>query len=385
MEYFVAFYVDFYVKFKSIYYLIKERNDLDSNLDTYLFQPKKIEDIINTALVVVDTNVLLAGYQYRDITLKEIMDTLSALKEKERLIIPSHVLKEFFNRRPSKIVELIQSVQQHRDSIQSLGEWKRVDKKVPSLDYTTLDENITQIENDLIESRKDYNKKIGEYRDSLTALIDELKTYFNIDPILENYKEIFKSAFYMPETLPSEGELLEKFKERVKKKLPPGYKDAGKEDNEAGDYIIWAQILSLKEDVLFISADNKPDWVYKEPGGKKIISARRELVEEFYAASEGKTFCIVHPSTFIQLYNPDVKEDVIEDLSNTDISVDLIENNDVEEVDPLKDWEERRINCTHDYETEKGFWKSSGYGGGLSWHYRCKKCGVLYDTGEFYD
>ncbi|MFA5667938.1 MAG: PIN domain-containing protein [Balneolaceae bacterium] len=52
--------------------------------------------------------------------------------------------------------------------------------------------------------------------------------------------------------------------------------------------------------------------------------------------------------------------------------------------------EERSVyTCTdgrsHDFETENGFWKNSMYGGGLSWHYRCKKCGVTYDTGDYWD
>lgn len=41
--------------------------------------------------------------------------------------------------------------------------------------------------------------------------------------------------------------------------------------------------------------------------------------------------------------------------------------------------------CQHEFDTENGFWKNSRYGGGLSWHYRCKKCGIEYDTGDYYD
>lgn len=39
----------------------------------------------------------------------------------------------------------------------------------------------------------------------------------------------------------------------------------------------------------------------------------------------------------------------------------------------------------HIFDTDNGFYKPSQYGGGLSWHYRCKRCGQLYDTGEFFD
>lgn len=39
----------------------------------------------------------------------------------------------------------------------------------------------------------------------------------------------------------------------------------------------------------------------------------------------------------------------------------------------------------HIFNTDHGFYKLSQYGGGLSWHYQCSKCGLLYDTGEYFD
>lgn len=42
-------------------------------------------------------------------------------------------------------------------------------------------------------------------------------------------------------------------------------------------------------------------------------------------------------------------------------------------------------NSEHDFDTERGFWRHSQFGGGLSWHHSCKKCGMLWDTGDFYD
>lgn len=39
----------------------------------------------------------------------------------------------------------------------------------------------------------------------------------------------------------------------------------------------------------------------------------------------------------------------------------------------------------HDFDMQHGFYRPSMYGGGLSWHYRCSKCGRLYDTGEYFD
>lgn len=43
------------------------------------------------------------------------------------------------------------------------------------------------------------------------------------------------------------------------------------------------------------------------------------------------------------------------------------------------------LKCLHEFDTDNGYFRNSRYGGGLSWHYRCKKCGLEYDTGEFFD
>lgn len=99
------------------------------NLETYFFQPKRFEDIIQSAKIVIDTNVLLAAYQYRNITFKELINTLEDLHRQKRLIIPSHVIKEFFKNRPDRIVEIIQTVQQVRDSLPDIKKIESIEKK----------------------------------------------------------------------------------------------------------------------------------------------------------------------------------------------------------------------------------------------------------------
>lgn len=307
---------------------------MEDLLRKYLFQPRKVEEILPTAKVVIDTNFLLSGYQYRGLTFKEIIETLTRLNEQERLIIPSHVLKEFFKRRPEKIVELIQSVQQHRDKIQTPSTVDKIEKVIPNLEFTSFHREISDME-DLLKSKLDeIVQSIKEYRELHSKLIEEFKSYFNEDPILKSYSELFISAYFRPEEMSSEDELIKEFKDvRVKDKVPPGYQDGNKGNgNEAGDYIIWAHILEIKDDIIFVTGDNKPDWVYSEPGSKKVISARRELVEEFYNKSGGKTFSVVNPATFVEIFNPDVEQTVIEDLSNQNLKNNDQERNYIEEA-----------------------------------------------------
>ncbi|MGN7392829.1 PIN domain-containing protein [Peribacillus frigoritolerans] len=285
-------------------------------LDRFLFQPKSFEEILPVAKIVIDTNVLLAAYQYRNITFKELLEALESLNSLERLLIPSHVLKEFFKNRPDRIVEIIQTVQQIRDKQQNIKSTDNIDNKIPSMEYLNNNKEIQETEKSLNQLSKEYNAKLKEYRGKLSDLIDELKSFFNHDPILEKYEKIFRESYYKPENFKTEQELVTKFKERIQQNQPPGYKDGKKTTNGEGDYKIWEHILGIKEsDVIFVTADNKSDWVYKDPNDN-VINARRELVEEFYDSSGGKTFCIVHPSIFIKAYNPNVNHEIIEDLNN---------------------------------------------------------------------
>ena len=69
--------------------------------------------------------------------------------------------------------------------------------------------------------------------------------------------------------------LEEQGKERYQKKIPPGYKDQGKNQNRYGDYILWVQIIewsrarveaSEHAAVVFVTGDKKEDWWDKTDG-----------------------------------------------------------------------------------------------------------------------
>lgn len=81
----------------------------------------------------------------------------------------------------------------------------------------------------------------------------------------------------------------------------------------------------------------------------------------------------------------DEKSETIEPLSFIDFIPDYFIIEDVQDELAKKPFVDERLQCQHDFDTDEGFWKNSRYGGGLSWHYRCKKCGLEYDTGEYYD
>jgi len=277
--------------------------------ESYFHQPKPIEDLIKSAIIVVDTNVLLSAYQWRDLTVREMIKTLENIADEDRLYIPLQVIKEFSKNRPKEIVQRINEIE---GILSTLQPQKPLNQIVPILEGR---ENYQVT----LTSLTSYNEIQIEYRKGLRNLRDDLRELFIHDPYLEELKQIISKSYFQPTNSDNEDELIKTAEKRFKEKTPPGYKDDGKEENNAGDYIVWDSILSLNSDVVFISGDKKPDWVYRDKQ-KNSISARRELVEEFYLATGGKDFLHVSPKEFITLLNPDVSEEIKTDLSENIIS-----------------------------------------------------------------
>ena len=292
--------------------------------EKYFFQPKSIDDILGNAAVFIDTNVLLSAYQWREVTVKEVMSVLKILNDEKRLKIPLQVIKEFARHRPKEIVMRLNELEEAISRLQTPG---ALTQKVPMLEGLEKFEKVKELQ-------ANYEEKLSSYRKGLMELREDLKSLFYEDHILSQLQEIFKTAVYNPEGIKSEDELIKDAEKRFKTQTPPGYKDSPKEDNSAGDYIIWANILKLKQDVIFVSNEKKTDWVYTDKH-KNTVSVRRELTEEFFEESGGHTFGYLSPKELITLLKPDVSKEVKEDLESSVQVISKFENNRVKLI-PLQ-------------------------------------------------
>ncbi|MGS5007840.1 MULTISPECIES: PIN-like domain-containing protein [Bacillus cereus group] len=279
---------------------------------------KNIEEIKETATIVIDTNVLLMGYQWKDMTFESVLKVLKRLSEEDRLKIPSHVIKEFAKLRPAKIEEMSRQIQ---DVLSNFG--PKVKNGKPLYEVIPALSILKKYHSDIIDLEDKYNKCIEElnnakkaYTNGLQRLQQTLGTYIDDDVILNNYKEIIENSYFSPKTLMDEKELKENWKYRVDNKIPPGYMDKSKKVNQYGDLIVWDHICQIKNDVIFVTADVKGDWVYNV--NDDIMGARRELVEEFYERelSKGHTFKVLNPLQFINLFSDgDVEQEIKDDLN----------------------------------------------------------------------
>ncbi|MGM0948351.1 MAG: PIN-like domain-containing protein [Bacillota bacterium] len=306
----------------------------------YLHQTKPVNQLLNDSIIVIDTNVLLAAYQWREVTVNEVLNALQKIKDEKRLRIPLQVIKEFSRNRPHEIQQRINDLD---TLISKLQKEKPLIERVPMLEGK---DSLKVIE----ELRANYNEAVKNYRDGLINLRDHLKELFYNDHFLDKIMKLAEGTILLPEQ--TEQDLEKEAKERFKLKLPPGFKDSSKEENSDGDFIVWSSILQLKSNVVFVSGDKKTDWVYQD-SKKNPITARRELVEEFFIKT-GRDFAHITPKDFITSLNPAVSEHVKEDLINyktiNQQNLSRKDNENINKNSPLriKEVSERIINLIED-------------------------------------
>lgn len=301
---------------------------MQNELEELFLKTKHIDEIIKTAKVVVDTNVLLSAYQTKSVTFEAILTMLEELAEAERLKIPSHVIWEFNENRPERIKDIACNLQDFIGSLERISNIptpKKLNEILPAIDVleTSHIGEVVQSQEILREKLKEIRKVGTDFKVELQNLVSKISNYLDDDPILFKYKKILEKAYYKGGEI-KEPKLEELGKQRFKDNTPPGFRDKEKGINKYGDLIIWLQICEIKDDVIFITFDNKDDWVYKD-NKKNVLGARRELVKEFYAKTSGNTLKILHPSDFIEIYTEGkVSSEVTDELKDYNM-VDLRE------------------------------------------------------------
>jgi hypothetical protein len=180
---------------------------------------------------------------------------------------------------------------------------------VPFLDIMTEAEEYSKLEEDFKNSIKSYRKKLTELKEQITG-------FFHHDPVLTQMEELLRKCYF--ELKDTDFNNIDKEAlRRSKEQIPPlTGGDSGKNENGFGDFYIWKHILEIEADVLFVTADNKADWFIKDQS-KKALYPRRELIEEFYEVSGGKTFAILSPLELIKLFKADVDIEITKDLNLT--------------------------------------------------------------------
>jgi hypothetical protein len=251
---------------------------------------KPLSEIKDDCIVVLDTNSLLVPYLIGKESIDQIKHTYSYLVKEKRLIVPGQVAREFAKNRAKKIMELFQQLnRKYTYSTLHKG-------KYPILD-SIEDYQIA------LNLEKEIDDKINDYKKMINSVMDQLRLWTWNDPVSLLYSELFNKDVVFDIEIDKE-KIMKDLQYRQENDIPPGYKDASKEDLGIGDLLIWYSILEIgrknKNSVIFVSGEEKPDWWYKSEG--VTLYPRYELVDEFRRASSGNSFHILSFSKFLSLY-----------------------------------------------------------------------------------
>ncbi|TWG40983.1 hypothetical protein ATF69_0272 [Acidovorax delafieldii] len=271
------------------------------------------ERLWKEGLVVVDTNVLLNLYRLPTTARDELFEVLNLLKE--RLWIPYQVALEFQRRRLTVIAaerkateDALQTASDLVAELRRKVDTLQIDKRGLGVQSQPLLDDLEKANSKLIDAIKEVHRSqldissSDSVRDRLDLLLRD-----RIGPGPTTQKEL--------DDLSAQGD------DRFKEKIPPGFADADKDKNpneatfihdqlkyqrKFGDLILWRQVIehvkaSGAKCVLFVTADRKEDWWWREQG--KTIGPHPELVREIIKQGNVELYWMYSSVQFVEHAN----------------------------------------------------------------------------------
>lgn len=257
------------------------------NVDMYhdypghrIIAPSEIDQALTSALVVVDTNLLLNLYRYTESTCDDLLGVLESLDE--RLWIPPQVMREFWRNRLSVLTnrgsagESAMTVlgRQQRAGADAINQWAKTLAVAPD---------------EAVRLRKLLATAYDEVTDAIrTHALPQTGNLSVSDPVLQQLETLLAGKVGpLPETGAWQKAIAEG-RARAKSKKPPGFRDADKDESDfeegpAGDYLVWSQSMAEAKrrdlDLVLVTGDEKDDWWWKHRS--QFLGPRPELVREF--------------------------------------------------------------------------------------------------------
>lgn len=281
-----------------------KREIYPSPIQSFGFSLESIESIKDSALIILDANVLLLPFTTNVKNVEAIKVVYQHLVQSDQIFLPAQSVREYLDNRSTKLADINEALQKKSNQsfnfvgchplLESLEEYKAV----------------LELEAGLKESIKGYQNKI---RETLKAV----QAWGWNDPVSKMYQEVLSERVLSDANL-DKAVIAKDLERRNTLKIPPGYKDQTKDQNQAGDLLIWHEILNLalskEQHVIFVSGDEKADWWHQS--GKSPLYPRFELVDEFREKTSGKSFHIVSLSRLLEIF--ETNKDVVESVKTSE-------------------------------------------------------------------
>lgn len=238
--------------------------------------PDEFDHAFDEATIVLDTNVLLDLYRYSRRSSESFLGLLSGAAQ--QLWMPHQAGLEFLRNRPAIRSSATKA---HGERIEDLQKLSNRFTNGPERSHVSHD-----------DAEKRFLKSLDKYLNYLEKERTELRQWAQNpakDSVLDRLNALYDGR---TQNQPSEAWYEEHRKtgaERYKRKIPPGYEDAKKEDDSKyGDYFLWAQCLeegrSRQQPLVLVTGDLKADWWFRPTSGDRF-GPRVELRQEYYDAT----------------------------------------------------------------------------------------------------
>lgn len=309
---------------------------------------KEIWENKNTVFVL-DTNILINLYRYKEKTREDFFELLTKIKD--RVFLPHHVVLEYQRNRLRAIASHRSHINKFINAIKKPIERDKFffDTQEYKDAYFDIKQKYPDIQEEFEIALKTLEQTKQELVNVLIDKIDIKKQQFphvnsddsiriKLDNLLLNIGKSFTQDEL--DKIYKNGEV------RYKHNRAPGFKDSDKNqifyfddlrfEQKYGDLIIWEQMKSYLSEqkrivnLIFITDDDsKNDWFESiDSEGKKLIGARTDLQSEIYKIIPRIEYFIMHNSSdFFKLgndiYNLNLQEQSItdiEDNKNLDLS-----------------------------------------------------------------
>lgn len=262
-----------------------------------------IDEIKNSSIFVVDTNILLFPYKISKRSLNEFERIFTKLIDENRFRLPSRVVREFGKNRGKNLSEVFKYLKQKEGNLNKT----QFDFQIPPI--LENDDNQHEIK----DLKKEHDAIIKKIKEKLQVLQDKIYSYNWNDPVSEMYKRIFNDDIYV-DVVKAKEDIINDLDFRILHSIAPGFKDSNKSDKGIGDLIIWQTIKEIgkseNNDIIFVTDDSKNDWFYIEE--KQTVYPRYELLYEFKQET-GKTIHIIDITTFLELF--ETSQEVIQEIA----------------------------------------------------------------------
>jgi len=270
-----------------------KKDKYPSPAQAFGFSLKSIPEIKEECLFVLDANVLLLPFTTDVKNLEAIQNVYKNLADRDKLFLPAQAVREYLDNRAQKLADINEALsKKSNQSFNYVGAH-------PLLGGLDKYKEVLEQERVLKAAMKDYQAKIRE-------TLEAVQAWGWDDPVSKMYQEVLVDRVLNDDYLDLD-KVSADLKRRNELNIPPGYKDKSKQENAAGDLLIWHELLNLakgkESHVVFVSGDEKADWWHQS--GRNPLYPRFELVDEFREETDGKSFHIISLSKLLALFETD--------------------------------------------------------------------------------